>query len=97
MDKLVKRCGSICGENRTGCFVANANHLECITDIIINKIWAARSIIEMGTRDTTCEHMAGILNVATTEMDELIYWVKNMPTVQKSRMLKGNEEAACKH
>jgi hypothetical protein len=92
MDELVKRCSAICGDDRTGCFVTNANHLECITDIIVNKIWAARAVIEMGTRDSTCEHMAGILNVAANEMDELINWVKEMPTLQKMKTHEINRE-----
>jgi hypothetical protein len=85
MNELGKRCGMICGEDRTGCFAANTRHLECITDIIINKIWAARAIIDIGTRDTDCERMTGILHVATTEMDELIDWVTYMQREQKKR------------
>lgn len=77
-------------------FFTNANHLDCITDIIINKIWAARAIIEMGTRESTCEHMAGILNEATQEMDELITWVKKMPILQKTDTNMENEEVLCK-
>ncbi len=96
MDELVKRCGSICGEDRSGCFVTNANHLECITDIIINKIWAARAIVEMGARESACEHLAGILNTATNEMDDLINWVKKMPTLQKRHAPEGTEEVVCR-
>jgi len=97
MDEFIKRCGVICGKNRADCFVTNANHLECITDIIVNKIWAARAVIEMGTRDATCEHMAVLLNVATQEMDELINWVKKMPTVQSTNTHESNKEVVCRH
>jgi hypothetical protein len=91
MDELVKRCGLICGDDRTGCFVENANHLECITDIIINKVWAARAIIELGARESSCERMAGILNVATGEMDELVDWMKNLRSQQIDHASKGRD------
>ncbi|MHB8844207.1 MAG: hypothetical protein ACYC7L_05600 [Nitrospirota bacterium] len=95
MNKLIERCCAICGEDRSGCFAENANHLECVTDIIVNKIWAARAIIEMGARESACEQMSGILNLATKDMDELIDWVKRMPTLQAGEIKEEDRGAVC--
>jgi len=86
----------MCGEDTTGCFIANAKHLDCITDIVINKIWAAREIIERGTKKNTCKELSGILNIATNEMDELIDWVQNLQTLQKQHLNEANKEDVCR-
>mgnify|MGYP001570668063 CR=1 FL=1 len=96
LDELVKRCRTICGDDTSGCFIANAKHLDCITDIVINKIWAAREIIGMGTGKNTCKEIAGILNIATNEMDELIDWVQNLQTLQKRHLNEANKEVVCR-
>jgi hypothetical protein len=96
LGELKKRCGAICGEDRSRCFVTNASHLECISDIVINKVWAARAVIEMGARENRCEHMAGILSTATGEMDALLAWMKNIQVVQARQEHDGAKEALCR-
>lgn len=96
MHELMKRCDVICGKNSPDCFAANANHLECVTDIIINKIWAARAILELGIGASTGEELVGHVRVATNEMDELIRWVKAMPMDREHRAHGGVREALCR-
>ncbi len=55
--------------------------LECITNIIITRVWAAREIIDMGARETNCNHMGDLLNMAMEEIDELIYWMQQIRNV----------------
>lgn len=96
MDELAKRCRAMCGEDTTSCFSANAKHLDCITDMVINKIWAAREIIDRGTKKNTCKELSGILNTATDEMDELIAWVKNLQTLKKRHLNEADKEVVCR-
>lgn len=78
MDKRSTRCAAICGENTAGCFMANKNHLECITDIVINRAWAAREIIELGSKEKDPRQAAAFLNTATEELDELVFWMQEL-------------------
>lgn len=76
MDESGKRCRTICGKETARCFITNARHLDCITDIVINRVWAAREIIKTAAGEDRCAEIAELLNTATDEMDELIAWVK---------------------
>jgi hypothetical protein len=54
MNEPAKRCRTICGEDTAGCFITNVKHLDCITDIVINKAWAAREIIKAAAGENPC-------------------------------------------
>lgn len=84
MDKRAKRCATICGESTSGCFMTNKNHLECITDIVINRVWAAREIIELGINENDSHHASALLSMATDELDELVYWMQELRTTKKA-------------
>lgn len=79
---LTDRCKTICGEDPSGCFIANAKHAECIADIMINKVWSAREIIEMGAMRNRNNDMAEILDMAIDEMDKLIIWGQRIRALQ---------------
>lgn len=83
MDKRAKRCAAICGENTAGCFMTNKNHLECITDILINRVWAAREIIELGSHERDPRQAAAFLSTATEELDALVYWMQELRTMKE--------------
>ena len=83
MEKQSKRCEAICGENTAGCFMTNKNHLECITDIVINRAWAAREIIELGSHEKDPRQAAAFLSTATEELDELVFWMQELRTRKK--------------
>lgn len=96
MDDLVKRCKTICGNDTAGCFITNAKHLDCVTDIVINKVWATREIIKTAAGEDRCAEIAGILNSATDEMDELIVWVRNLQALKKRSLNEEKKEAVCR-
>jgi hypothetical protein len=84
MEKRAKRCATICGENTSGCFLTNKKHLECITDIVINRVWAAREVIELGIHERDSHQAAALLSMATDELDELVYWMQEFRTMKKA-------------
>jgi hypothetical protein len=96
MNKPVKRCRTLCGEDAAGCFITNAGHLDCITDIVINKVWPVREIIKIAAGENPGAETSGMLNRATGELDELIAWVKELQALKKRRLDEENEEAICR-
>jgi hypothetical protein len=84
MDTRAARCETICGENTAGCFMANKNHLECITDIVINRVWAAREIIELGAHEHDARHASVLLSAATDELDELVHGLQEFRVEKKT-------------
>lgn len=84
MEKRAKRCATICGENTSGCFMTNKKHLECITDIVINRVWAAREVIERGINERDSQHGSALLSMAKDELDELVYWMQKLRTMKKT-------------
>ncbi len=62
--------------------MTDEKQLECVTDIIITRVWAAREIIDMGTRETNCNHMGELLSMAMDEIDELIYWMQQLRNIK---------------
>ncbi len=83
MVEPTNRCKTVCGERTMGCFTTDENQLECIADIVITRVWAAREIIDMGARETNCNHKTDLLNMAMDEIDELIYWMQQIRKVKK--------------
>ncbi len=83
MNEPTNRCKTICGEKTAGCFMTDENQLQCITNIIITRVWAAREIIDMGARETNCNHMSELLSMAMDEMDELIYWMQQIRNIKR--------------
>jgi hypothetical protein len=63
--------------------------------MVINKAWAAREIIRLGSGNGECESLSGILGAAQREMDDLIDWVKELRTV-RNRSSTTRQEVACK-
>lgn len=86
----------ICGDGPDRCFVANGGQFDCISDMVINKIWAAKKILELGNEKNRCEHLAGILDLATHEMDEVLAWAKYLQTRQDRQLVREDREALCR-
>ncbi len=93
-DLLTGRCKTICGEDPSGCFIINSKHVECISDIIINKVWSAREIIEMGAIRNRNNDLAELLDMAIDEMDKLIVWVQQIRAMRIKSETSG--EVACR-
>jgi hypothetical protein len=89
-----ERCKTICGDDISGCFIFNSSHIECISDIIINKVWSAREMIDMGASRNRNQEMSEILEMATAEMDRLIIWVQNLKAMQRSKEIESSHVPA---
>lgn len=81
--RLDERCGRIC-KGKT-CFAADDDHRACITDMLINKIWPVKRFIENALSENRCSHIAGILEMADSEMEELLSFAKRLQDDQRRR------------
>ncbi len=82
VDNPDKRCRSICGE-RQGCFADQAEHLECISDMVINRVWGVRSVISIGRELNHCADVEDYLDMADMALDEIMNW---MDCLRKEKM-----------
>lgn len=74
VDNPDKRCRSICGE-RQGCFADQAEHLDCISDMVINRVWGVRSMIAVGRDMNACSNVDDALDMADKALTEIITWI----------------------
>lgn len=73
----IDRCFSICKRNNGKCF-SDVNHIRCISDMVINKSWAALITINKAKQECECEHIAFFLEKSLEELEELIRWAKRI-------------------
>lgn len=83
MVKFKERCQQICGDGSDLCF--NNEQVDCISDMIINKVYALSAIIDRAREDNQCEQIAEFLDMASENVDELINWVKYLQGETKRR------------
>ncbi|MDI6727591.1 MAG: hypothetical protein QMD44_01525 [Thermodesulfovibrionales bacterium] len=82
-----KRCQQVCGNSSDNCFIGNNNQIACISDMVINKMWAVREIIRMARDESRCSQMDEFLNMASGNVDELIDWVKHLQEQNKKQIM----------
>ncbi len=87
-----KRCRQMC-ESNDECFIWNDRQIACISDMVINKMWAVREIIRMARDESRCSQMDEFLNMASENVDELIDWVKHLQEQNRKQIM---EEVAYK-
>jgi hypothetical protein len=82
-----ERCRRICGDDREHCFIGNSKQIECIADMVINKVFGISSVIEMSREESAPEKIREALSQAVRTVDELITWVKYLQIAHDLREL----------
>ncbi len=93
MNLKEKRCQQVCGNSSDNCFIGNNNQIACISDMVINKMWAVKEIIRMAKDENQCSQITEFLNMASENVDELIDWVKHLQGQNRKQIM---EEVAYK-
>jgi hypothetical protein len=75
MNDLEKRCKTICEKGAHRCFTPGGNRFECLSDMLTDKMRAVREVIEIGIERNACPQVAGILDVASENIDEVLEWL----------------------
>ena len=86
MNDLEKRCETICEKGAHRCFSPGGNHFECPSDMLMDKMLAVREVIEIGIERNACPQVAGILNVATENIDEVLEWLTYLHSMRDGAM-----------
>lgn len=86
MSDLQKRCQAICGKDAHRCFTPSGNRLECLSDMLTDKMRTVREVIEIGIERNACPQVAGILDVATQNIDEVVEWLNYLHSMRDSVM-----------
>ncbi len=76
MKKIIERCKRICGNPDQHCFIENKNQIMCISDIIINKVFNIKEMLELAARGDQSDQLNKTIKLASDNIDELIDWVK---------------------
>jgi len=82
-----ERCKRICGDDKDHCFIGNKKQIECIADMVINKMFGISSIIAVSMGESSPEKIREKLSHAMKTMDELIAWVKFLQIANDLREL----------
>lgn len=83
-NEFKERCQQICSDSST-CFIGNNRQVDCISDMIINKVYAVKATVDRAREDNQCEEIAEFLDMASENVDELISWVKYLQGQTKRR------------
>jgi EAL domain-containing protein (putative c-di-GMP-specific phosphodiesterase class I) len=74
--RFKERCHRICGNGSALCFRNNKKQISCISDMVINKICALKTIVDMANEDKQCEKIDEYLGMASENVNELINWIR---------------------
>lgn len=86
MEHNKERCRRICGDEIRDCFMGNKRQLDCIADMVVNKISNTKGFIESAMGNDPKGKLARNLDSAVISLNELLNWVKFL---QISHDLKG--------
>lgn len=89
----MKRCREICGDDEgRHCFIDKQNQIDCIADMVLNKVFAVRLCIEPVLEDMSNDKDAQYLNQAMHTLQELTNWIKYLQVVKDIRLLASVSE-----
>jgi len=86
MNNLEKRCETICEKGSHRCLTPGGNRFECLSDMLTDKMQAVREVIAIGIERNACPQVAGILDVATENIDEVLEWLHYLHSMRDGVM-----------
>lgn len=81
-NRFKERCHQICGDGSSPCFIDNSKQIACISDMVINKVFAIKTIVDRLREDNQYGEISEFLDAAYDSVDELINWVRYLQAVQ---------------
>lgn len=86
-NKPPSRCQKICGRERKNCFINNKNQLECLSDIVTNKVFGISSIVRLLSDKISPDNQTRLFTEEITKnLNELINWVKFLQLMHDIKM-----------
>jgi hypothetical protein len=85
---MEKRCRNICGDDVRHCFIDNQNQIDCITDMVLNKVFAVSLSLEPVLDDVSEDNKnRHYIEQAMHALHELTNWIKYLQIVKDIRLL----------
>lgn len=73
---MKERCRRICGTEDPRCFIGNLKQVECISDMVLNKVSGIMAVIELTLAEEDRQRISENLVRALSSIEELVNWVK---------------------
>ncbi|MBI5076591.1 MAG: PilZ domain-containing protein [Nitrospirae bacterium] len=89
---MERRCREICGDDVRNCFIDNQNQIDCIADMVLNKVFAVSLCIEPVLNDASEEMNRLYLKQAMHALNELTNWIKYLQVVKDIKLLAAVSE-----
>ena len=93
IDEMMERCRRICGDGHGRCFIANKKQLNCIADMVINKVSGIIGIIDTAKGMESGGGITDALDMASEDLEALVYWVRYLQVVQDLREISARVTA----
>lgn len=84
---MEKRCREICGDDVGDCFIDNKNQIDCIADMVLNKVFAVTLSLGPVLDDVSEDKNRQYLEQAMHALHELTNWIKYLQVVRDIRLL----------
>lgn len=84
---LKDRCRQICGDEAQNCFVGNKRQIDCIADMVINKVSVSKAMIESALLNVPEGDSREYLDLALSSMADLSNWIKFLQVAHDLREL----------
>lgn len=89
---MEKRCRDICGDDVRHCFIDNQKQIDCIADMVLNKVFAVSLCIEPVLNDAGGDKNRQCLEQAMHALNELTSWIKYLQVAKDIRLLASVSE-----
>lgn len=89
---MEKRCRDICGDEVRHCFIDNQNQIDCIADMVLNKVFAVTLSLEPVLDDVSEDKNRQYLEQAMHTLHELTNWIKYLQVVKDISLLASVSE-----
>ena len=84
---MQKRCEKICGDDPEHCFINNKRQLDCIADMVTNKIFTIALLLDLAKKEDPKEVIQEYMNQALHASSKLLNWIKYLQVIRDIKIL----------
>lgn len=84
---MQKRCAKICGDDAEHCFVDNKKQLDCIADMVTNKLFTVALLLDRAKKEDPKDSIQEYINQALQASSKLLNWIKYLQVIRDIKML----------
>ncbi len=84
---MQKRCAKICGDDPEHCFINNKKQIECIADMVTNKVFTIALLLDLAKKEDAKDVLQEYINQALSASSKLLNWIKYLQIIRDIKML----------